>query len=88
MKKKDVVLRVPAEVVEAIRLPLEQMERELRKELAVALYQRRVLSVGKARILAQISRWRLEELLGRRRIVRHYTQPDLEEDIQYAFGRQ
>jgi len=84
----DVLLRVPAEVIEAIRLPLEQMERELRKELAVALYQRRVLSVGKARILAQISRWAFEELLGRRRIVRHYTQPDLEEDIQYAFGRQ
>jgi predicted HTH domain antitoxin len=52
------------------------------------LYQRRVLSIGKARILAQMTRWEFEELLGKRKITRHYTNADLEEDIQYASSHQ
>jgi predicted HTH domain antitoxin len=81
---KEIFLEVPAEVVEAAKLPPREMEREFRKELALALYQRGVLSLGKARLLAQMTRWEFEELLGVRRIPRHYTEADLEEDIQYA----
>ena len=62
------------------------MERELRSELAVALYQRRALPFGKARALAQMTRWEFEELLGQRRIPRQYLEEDLEEDIRYARG--
>jgi predicted HTH domain antitoxin len=64
------------------------VEHEFRKELALALYQREVLPLGKARLLAQMTRWEFEELLGRRRILRHYTDTDLKEDIQYGLGRQ
>ena len=81
-------LDVPEEVLEAVKLPRAEMEGEFRKELALALYQRQVLSLGKARILAQMTRWELEELLGQRRILRHYTEADLEEDISYALGSQ
>ena len=82
------MLEVPREVVEAVRLPFDEMDREFRKELALALYQREVLSLGKARVLAQMTKWEFEELLGQRGIVRHYTRADLEEDIRYAFGHQ
>jgi predicted HTH domain antitoxin len=82
------VLEVPSEVIEAVRLPPDEMEKELRKELALALYQRGVLSLGKARVLAQMTRWEFEELLGQRRTTRHYTRVDLEEDIRYALGHQ
>ena len=82
------MLEVPREVVEAVRLPFGEMDREFRKELALALYQRGVLSLGKARVLAQMTKWKFEELLGQRGIVRHYTRADLEEDIRYAFGHQ
>ena len=82
------VLEVPGEVVDAVKLPPGEMERELRKELALALYQRGVLSLGKARVLAQMTRWEFEELLGERKIPRHYTKTDLEEDIRYALGHQ
>ncbi len=58
--------------------------RKLRKELALALYRRGVLSLGKARGLAKMSRWELEELLGERKVPRHYTEVDLEDDIRYA----
>jgi len=82
------MLEVPKEVVEAVRLPFSEMDQEFRKELALALYQRGVLSLGKARALAQMTRWEFEELLGQRGITRHYTRIDLEEDIRYAFGHQ
>ncbi len=82
------MLEVPGEVVDAVKLPPGEMERELRKELALALYQRGVLSLGKARVLAQMTRWEFEELLGERKIPRHYTKTDLEEDIRYALGHQ
>jgi predicted HTH domain antitoxin len=79
-------LDVPTEVLEAVKLPPAEVEKEFRKELALALYERGVLSLGKARILAQMTRWEFEELLGQRRIPRHYMEADLEEDIQYALG--
>ena len=81
---KAMILDIPPDVVEAARLPQDEKEKEFRKELAVALYQRGVLSLGKARVLAQMRRWEFEELLGQRKIVRHYTESDLKDDIQYA----
>ena len=77
-------LEVPSEVVDAVKLPPAEIEPELRKELALALYQRGVLSLGKARILAGMTRWQLEQLLADRRIPRHYA--DLQDDLDYAHG--
>jgi Uncharacterised protein family (UPF0175). len=81
---EKLILEVPAEVVDAARLPPGEIEREFLKELALALYQRGVLSLGKARLLAQMTRWEFEELLGQQGVLRHYTQADLEEDMKYA----
>jgi len=79
-------LEVPSDVVDALRFPPEEAEGEIRRELALALYRRGVLSLGKARILAQMSRWQFEQLLGERRIPRHYTASDLAEDLLHAHG--
>ena len=79
-------LEVPPEVVDAMRLPPEEMETELLKELALGLYRRGVLSLGKARILAHMTRDEFERLLGERRVSRHYTDADLEEDLAQAHG--
>ena len=80
------LLEIPDEVTDALRLPPSEMDQELRTELALALYQRNVLSGGKARKLAGLSRWDFEQLLGQRQIVRHYDQDDLKEDLEYAQG--
>lgn len=82
----SLVLEIPEEIRAALRLPPGEAERELRKELALALYQRQVLSFGKARALAQVTRWEFEELLGERKVTRHYSEEDLQEDIRYAVG--
>ena len=81
------MLEVPPEVVDAVRLPPEEMETELLKELALGLYRRGVLSLGKARILAQMTRGDFERLLGERRVPRHYTGNDLEEDLAHLHFR-
>ena len=82
------ILKIPSDVMDALRLPPDEVEAELRKELALALYQRGVLSSGKACALAGITRWEFEELLGQRQIRRHYTEKNLEEDIEYARSHQ
>lgn len=88
MQAAGISLEISAEILDATRLPPQEVEQEFRKELALALYQRGVLSLGKARLLAQMTRWAFEELLGQRRICRHYTETDLDEDIHYGLGRQ
>jgi predicted HTH domain antitoxin len=50
----------------------------------VALYRRGVLPLGKARVLAQLTRWEFEELLGRRGVTRQFGAEDLDEDLRYA----
>jgi len=84
----DCILKLPGDVMDALRLPPDEVEAELHKELALALYQRGVLSSGKACALAGMTRWEFEELLELRRIRRHYTEKNLEEDIEYARSRQ
>jgi predicted HTH domain antitoxin len=88
MNNNGLTLEIPSAVLEGAKLPEKEMEDEFRKELALALYQRGVLSSGKARLLARMTRWQFEELLGKRRMERHYTEKDLQEDIQYGLGHQ
>jgi predicted HTH domain antitoxin len=51
---------------------------------AQGLYQRGILSSGKAATLARMSRWRWEEQLGAREIPLHYADEDLDQDIAWA----
>jgi predicted HTH domain antitoxin len=81
------LLEIPEDVTDALRLPPAERDRELRTELALALYQRQVLSGGMARKLSGLTRWEFEHLLGQRRVVRHYDGDDLSEDLRYGQGR-
>ena len=80
----DITITVPRDIVQALRLPPDAVAAELQRQLAVALYQRGILSSGKAAALAEMSRWEWEELLGARKIPRHYADEDLDRDIAYA----
>jgi predicted HTH domain antitoxin len=77
-------LKIPDEVIDALRVPPDEVEAELYKELAIALYQRGMLSSGKATALSGLTRQQFEDLLGQRKIKRHYGEADLEEDLKYA----
>lgn len=77
-------IEIPEEVYDALRLPEEEREGVMRQELACSLYERGVLSFGKARELTGVSKREFGELLGERGIERHYTDEELAEDLEYA----
>jgi len=77
-------IEIDDEVYEALQLPEGQRSDALKEELAVSLYARDILSFGKARSLAGLSKRDFHELLGEREIPRHYSDVDLSEDLAYA----
>jgi predicted HTH domain antitoxin len=77
-------LSIPDEIAVAIKLPREQLDRQLTIEMAFALYGRGLLSMGAARRLAKLDKWAFLEGLAERKIARHYGQQEIDEDIRYA----
>lgn len=73
-------LEIPREVGHVTRLDADG----LRRELAVHLFDERLLSFGKARELAQMTIWAFQQLLGSRGIAAHYDEQDLEQDVAIA----
>jgi predicted HTH domain antitoxin len=55
--------------------------RELKQELAFALYGQGKISFGKARELAEMSAWKFQGELGTRRILPHYDAEDFLQDV-------
>ena len=78
-------LEIPQGVLDAAQMNTQ----ELRRELALALYAQRRLSLGKARELAGLSLWEFRQWLGLRRIEAHYDTTDVQDDIATlrALGR-
>jgi len=71
-----VSFEIPREVLRASRLT----EDELRRELALHLFEEEKLSFGKARELAQMSVWDFQQFLGSRGIPVHYDVEAYEDD--------
>lgn len=79
-----VEIEIDDEVYEALNVPEEDRDATVKTELAVSLYDRGILSFGKARALASQSTREFHRLLGERGIERHYTEDELDEDVAYA----
>lgn len=79
-------LRIPRSVYLALKIPEREKEDILLVELAISLYQRGILSFGKARELSKLPKWEFHEELGRRKIERHYDMESFEEDFEYGRG--
>lgn len=77
-------IEIDDEVYDALQLPAGDRVQAVKEELAISLYAREILSFGKARMLADLSKRDFHELLGERKIPRHYTEAELEEDRRYA----
>ena len=80
-------LTIPKAVADGLRLPPGDRERALEVELAVALYARGILGFGKARDLANLSKYAFGVALGERGVPRHYDEAELAEDLRYARGQ-
>lgn len=82
----EVDLSIPRDVFDSVKLPSKEKEKQMRVELAVALYREGALSFGKARELAGMSEEEFHRELGERKVERHYTEEELAEDAEYAAG--
>jgi predicted HTH domain antitoxin len=71
-------IEIPREVVHAARMTTQ----DLRRELAIHLYQQGRLSFGKAREMASMTVWSFQQLLASRNITVHYDVEDYEEDLK------
>ena len=85
---RDIELKIPESVLQAIRLPENRIRKELMKELALALYSQKIISFGKARELTELGKYEFGMLLGQRGICRHYGTEELEDDLAYAYNQQ
>lgn len=74
-------MELPENLTEAIKLPPKEVPMRLRRELAVRLYEKRLLGFGKARQLAEMSMWEFQRLLGEEGILRSYDVEELEKDL-------
>ena len=80
-------LEVPDEIQRAMRVREPERQTRLVIELACALYQREILSFGKAAELYRMSQFRFGQALVERRIARLYSDEDIAEDLAYAGGQ-
>ena len=71
-----IVIEIPREIIHATRMTPE----ELRRELAIYLFQQGKLSFGKAREMAGMTVWTFQQLLGSRGVPIHYDLEDYEGD--------
>ena len=69
------------EIRDALRIPPEEQEGRLRKELAVRLYEKGLLTLGKARQLAGMEKWDFLLLLAQEGIPRQYDKDELDRDL-------
>ncbi|MFH1085558.1 MAG: UPF0175 family protein, partial [Chloroflexota bacterium] len=77
-----VVIEIPGDLAEVMRVPPEEQAARLRRELAVRLYQKDLLSFGKARELAGMTKWAFHLLLAEEGIARRYGVDELEDDLR------
>lgn len=82
-----ITLEVPDDIQAAMRVPGPERRSRLLIELACALYQREILTFGKAAELACLSQFRFGQALTDRGVARHYTDADVAEDLAYACGQ-
>jgi len=65
-----------------LRVPGDETQSRLGRELAIRLYQKGILPFGKARALAGMTKWDFHCLLGGEGIARRYDAAELEADLK------
>ena len=79
---EKISIEIPVNILRSVKLPPNEINERLKQELAVHLYEQGMLTFGKARELAGMSKWDFHELLGKRKIPRRYDEEELNRDIE------
>ncbi|WP_456394693.1 UPF0175 family protein [Thermococcus sp.] len=79
---KKIVVELPG----MVRIPDEEIEKRIKVELAIRLYEKGILSLGQARRLAGLSKWEFIELLAKEGAGIPYDEEELENDLGVLEG--
>ena len=77
----NIRLELDEDLQDALRIPQEEQESRLRRELSLRLYEKGLLSLGKARHMAGMDKWEFLLLLSRENIPRQYDRKELDRDL-------
>jgi len=77
---------VPDSILQEIHLPPAAAQAEVTKEVAVALYARGLLSLGRASEFSGLARHDFDLFLAQRHVERPYDTAELERDLAWAKG--
>ena len=78
----EIKIDLPDQVVQALKIPNNKIKEELIKLLALKLYEKGVVGIGKARELAGVTKIEFYSLLKIEGIDLNYDIEELEEDIR------
>ena len=76
-----VKIEISDRVAHAMKLPDKELENSLKKILAVRLYDKGILGMGKARELAGVTRLEFQKLLKDEGVCINYDSEELEHDV-------
>lgn len=79
---KTISVEIPESISLSIKIPESELRGRLKVELAIRLYQKRILSFGKARELAGLNKWQFQEILAKENIPLNYDIEELERDME------
>lgn len=75
-------MNIPDTIIQALGANKKNIDRILKQELALHYFEKRRLSFGQARELANLSTWDFINLLKERKIPLHYELEEWEEDLE------
>lgn len=82
METVKVEMEIPKDILFAAGIEEERVSLELKKQIALYLFEKGVLSFGKASELVGMSQWDFMDLLGSKGIPLHYGVKEFKEDME------
>ena len=82
IKMKTVSVDIPRELIYIFKIQEKDLSKAVRESLAIELYREGKISMGKAAEIAEVSRWEMFDLLGRKKIPMQYHPEDFKQDIE------
>ncbi len=79
---EDVVIVIPRDLADSLRIPPEEAPSRLRIKLVLRLYEKGIATLSQARRIAELSLWEFLDLVERGRISRHYDDEEALEDLE------
>ena len=76
------MIKIPDAIETALQLPEKEKRKSLVKMLAVTLYEKGILGIGKASELCEVSKTKFMKILNEENVNLNYDDEELERDLR------